>query len=156
MSGVVTRRAATEQDDAFLFELFKSVRRPDFAQLPLPPAQIDMLLKIQYTGQKQTYRLQYPGGDEIVLLDGDPIGRLWVYRDSHEHRLVDIALLPEVRNLGIGAGLVTEAIAAARAAGVRLSCSVVLNNAGSLRFHQRFGFRIVGQDEVRYNLALEP
>jgi ribosomal protein S18 acetylase RimI-like enzyme len=156
MSGKITRRAATEQDEGFLFELFKSVRMPDFAQLPLPPAQIDMLLKIQYAGQKQTYHAQYPDGDEIVLLDRKPVGRIWVYRGPAEHQLVDIALMPECRNCGIGAGLVTGAIEAARAAGVRLSCSVAVQNTGSLRFHERLGFRVVRQNEVRYSLAVEP
>ena len=64
--------------------------------------------------------------------------------------------MPEFRNRGIGAALVTEAIAAARAAGVRLRCSVAATNPGSLRFHQRLGFQIVGQDDLYYDLALEP
>jgi ribosomal protein S18 acetylase RimI-like enzyme len=69
---------------------------------------------------------------------------------------VDISLLPEFRNRGIGAALIAEAIGAARAAGVRLCCSVAATNPGSLRFHQRLGFQIVGQDEVFYDLAVEP
>jgi len=155
MSGAVTRRAATEQDDAFLFELFKTARLPDFAHVPLAPAQLDMLMNIQYAGQKQTYGMLYPGGDEIVLLDGKPAGRFWLYRGPAGHQLVDISLMPEYRNRGIGATLVTEAIAAARAAGMRLCCSVAATNPGSLRFHQRLGFRVVGQDEVYYDLAVE-
>jgi ribosomal protein S18 acetylase RimI-like enzyme len=69
---------------------------------------------------------------------------------------VDISLLPEFQNRGIGAALIAEAIAAARAAGVRLSCSVAVTNRGSLRFHQRLGFQVVGRDEVYYDLAVEP
>lgn len=156
MMNTVTRRAATEQDDTFLYELFKSVRLPDFAHLPLAPAQLEMLMRMQYNGQSLTYSSQYPGGHAVVLLDGNPVGRIWVYRGPQEHHLVDISLLPKYRNRGIGAGLVTEAIAAAREGGVRLICSVALTNPGSLRFHQRLGFRIVSQDEVYYDLALEP
>jgi ribosomal protein S18 acetylase RimI-like enzyme len=69
---------------------------------------------------------------------------------------VDISLMPEFRNRGIGASLLREAIAAARAAGVRLCCSVGVTNPGSLRFHQRLGFQIAGQDEIYYDLAIEP
>ena len=152
----VTRRAATEQDDAFLFALFKAVRLPDFEPAHLAPAQLDMLMSIQYAGQKQSYGAQYPSGHDIVLLDGKPIGRMWLYRGPSEHHLVDISLLPEFRNRGIGARVVAESIAAARAAGLRLCCSVALTNRGSLRFHQRLGFQIVGQDEVYYDLAVEP
>jgi ribosomal protein S18 acetylase RimI-like enzyme len=156
MTPSIATRAATADDDAFLFELFKAVRSPEFAQTPLAPAQIEMLLKFQYAGQKQSYSAQYPGGNHMVLMQAKPIGRIWLHCGATEHRLVDIALLPEFRNRGIGAALVAEAVAAARAAGVRLSCSVALTNHGSLRFHQRLGFRITGQDEVFYSLAVEP
>ena len=156
MTDAITIRPATEQDDAFLYSLFKAVRSPEFAHVPLEPAQLETLLSIQYAGQKYSYRAQYPGGDAIVLLEGTPIGRVWLHREASEHQLVDIALLPEYQNRGIGAALVTEAIAAARAAGVRLCCSVALSNVGSLRFHRRLGFQIVSQDEIYCELALEP
>jgi ribosomal protein S18 acetylase RimI-like enzyme len=115
-----------------------------------------MLLRIQYAGQKQTYGMEYPGGNEVVLLDGEAIGRIWLYRGTTEHHLVDIALMPEFRNRGIGSALVKDAIAGARAAGLRLRCSVAATNAGSLRFHQRLGFQVAGQDDLYYDLALEP
>ena len=152
----VTTRAATEQDDAFLFSLFKEVRSVEFAQARLATAQLDLLMNIQYAGQKQSYGAQYPAGNQIVLLDGKPIGRMWLYRGPAEHHLVDISLMAEFRNRGIGAALLREAIAAARAAGVRLCCSVAATNHGSLRFHQRLGFQIAGRDEVYYDLAVEP
>jgi L-amino acid N-acyltransferase YncA len=37
-----------------------------------------------------------------------------------------------------------------------LRCSVAATNAGSLRFHQRLGFQVAGQDDLYYDLALEP
>ena len=152
----VTTRAAEAQDEAFLFQLFKAVRGPDFARIPMAPEQFDMLLNMQYMGQKMTYGAQYPGGNQVVILDGSPIGRIWLHRAEGEHELVDIALLPEFRNRGIGTALVTEAISASRAAGVPLRCSVDIANPGSLRFHRRLGFQIVSQDEVQYQLAVEP
>jgi ribosomal protein S18 acetylase RimI-like enzyme len=152
----VTTRAATEHDDAFLFALFKSARSTEFAHASLAPQQLDLLMKIQYEGQKQTYRAQYPGGDAIILLEDEPIGRIWLFHGPAGHRLVDISLLPEFQNRGIGGALVTEAIEAAQAARVRLCCSVRATNPGSLRFHQRLGFRIVGQDDLDYDLAVEP
>jgi ribosomal protein S18 acetylase RimI-like enzyme len=156
MTPAVTTRAATEQDDAFLFELFKAVRLPEFAYASLAPAQHDLLMDIQYAGQKQSYNAQYAGGDHIVLVDGLPIGRIWLFRGDAEHQLVDISLMPEFRNRGIGGVLVRDAVAAARDAGVRLCCSVAVTNAASLRFHQRLGFQIAGQDEIYYELAIEP
>ena len=111
MTPSITTRAATEDDDVFLFGLFRAVRLPEFAHAPLAPAQLDLLLSIQYAGQKQSYGAEYPGGDEVVLLDGQAIGRIWLYRGAEEHHLVDIALMPEYRNRGIGSALVKDAIA---------------------------------------------
>ena len=156
MTPSITTRAATPDDDAFLFELFQAVRAPEFALTPLAPEHLDMLMRMQFAGQKRTYNAQYPGGDHIILMQTKPIGRIWLHRTASAHHLVDIALLPEFQNRGIGAALIGDAIAAARAAGVRLCCSVALTNPGSLRFHQRMGFRIVSQDEVFYQLAVEP
>ncbi len=153
----VSRRRATEEDDAFLFDLFRAVRAPEFAGALIPAAQLDLLMRIQYAGQKQSYAVQYPDSDhELVLVDGDLVGRIWFFRMPSEHRLVDIALLPEYRNRGIGSGLLRQAIANAGQSGVPLRCSVGITNAGSLRFHQRLGFRIVSQDEVYAEMELEP
>lgn len=154
MTHSVTTRPATEQDDAFLFRLFQAVRLPEFAQLPLPSAQLDSLMRMQYNGQKHSYAASYPEGDRIVLVDGHPAGRLWVYQSATGHHLVDIALLPEFRNRGVGAELLERVIGDARGAGARLRCSVALTNAGSLRFHQRMGFQIVAQDGVYADLVL--
>ncbi len=156
MTPSITTRAASKQDDAFLFGLFQAVRLPEFAHAGLAGVQLDLLMNIQYAGQMQTYGAEYPGGDEIVLLDGEAIGRIWLYRGTAEHHLVDIALMPEYRNRGIGTALLQDAIAGARAAGVRLRCSVAATNPGSLRFHQRLGFLVAGRDELYYDLALEP
>ncbi len=154
MTPAFTTRAATAQDDDFLFVLFKAVRSEDFVLVSATPAQIESLLRMQYAGQKQTYGTQYPGGNRIVLLEGRPIGRIWLFQGPAGHHLVDISLLPEYRNCRIGAALVTEAATAARAAGVSLCCSVAVTNHGSLRFHQRHGFRITSRDELYYHLEL--
>jgi len=157
MSSPVTLRPATEQDDPFLYDLFKAVRMPDFAHVPLAPEQLEGLMKMQYAGQKFSYSTQYPGpGHDIILLDDAPIGRIWVHRSDSEHLLVDIALMPAFQNRGIGAVLLQDVIAAATLAGVPVKCSVAATNPGSLRFHQRLGFQVVAQDMMYYELEHQP
>ena len=157
MSSPVTLRPATEQDDGFLYDLFKAVRMPDFAHVTLPPEQLEGLMKMQYAGQKFSYSTQYPGpGHDIVMLDGAPVGRIWMSRSESEHLLVDIALLPAVQNRGIGGALLHDVLAAAKQAGVPVKCSVAVTNPGSLRFHQRLGFQIVARDELYYELERQP
>jgi ribosomal protein S18 acetylase RimI-like enzyme len=149
----ISLRPARAEDSPFLYELFKSVRAPQFAVLALPAEQLESLMRMQYQARTGTYRAHYPDSDNAVVLSGDrPIGQLWVFRSSEEHRIVDIALLPDVRGQGIGGSLLAQVIAEASASGVPLRCSVATNNEGSLRLHQRLGFRITGQDEAYYRL----
>jgi ribosomal protein S18 acetylase RimI-like enzyme len=150
----ISRRPATDQDDAFLFELFKTTRA-EFANVLIPPAQLDSLMRMQHAAQTNTYTQQYAGDHEIILLDGNPIGRIWVWRGPNQYRLVDISILPDWRNRGIGSDLLRETIGVARAAGLPLGCAVATNNPGSLRFHQRLGFRVVSQDELQWQLVLD-
>jgi ribosomal protein S18 acetylase RimI-like enzyme len=153
----ITRRPASEQDGPFLWELFQAVRMADFAHLPMPPAQLEMLLRMQFQAQTVGYRAQYPNANhEIVLCEGRPAGRILVDRAGTEFQLVDISLGPAHQGQGIGTALVTGLIEEARSAGVPLCCSVATNNPGSLRFHQRLGFRVVAQDAVYYRLERPP
>ena len=135
----------------------RTVRAEEFARVPLPPEQLEMLVRMQYQALRNaSYAMQYPSGNDIILYDGKAVGRIWIYQGGAEHRLVDIALLPEYRNFGIGSELVKAARSAAWEAGMPLTCSVAVDNAASLRFHERLGFRIVGRDEVYCDLSAEP
>jgi ribosomal protein S18 acetylase RimI-like enzyme len=153
MVSETTLRPATQADEAFLFELFKSVRTQEFAPMGLPQAQLDMLLRIQYQGQTATYKDLYADSrHSIVLCGGVPVGRMWVHRGTDEYCLVDIAFLPDYRNKGIGTELVRQLIAEAETAGAPLRCSVATSNSGSLKFHQRLGFAVTGRDQMYFRL----
>jgi ribosomal protein S18 acetylase RimI-like enzyme len=115
------------------------------------------LLRMQFQAQAGSYREQYPNSEHsIVLLDGAPAGRIWVDRAAARFLLVDISILPAFQNRGLGAALVSGLIAEATGAGVPVQCSVALTNQGSLRFHRRLGFEILGHDGVYYALERKP
>ena len=67
-------------------------------------------------------------------------GRLYVARWSDEIRIVDIALLPDYGNRGIGTTLLRELQSEAAAAGRPLRIHVERFNP-ALRFYERLGFR---------------
>jgi|ERR1051326_3988850 ribosomal protein S18 acetylase RimI-like enzyme len=153
----IAKRPATAEDAAFLFALFREVRGPEFAAAGLAPAQLDMLLEMQFRAQAAGYSAQYPDAEHsIILADGVPAGRIWVQRSPEEFLLVDISMLGACRNRGIGSALLRELVVEARAAGVPLRSSVAVTNPASLRFHQRLGFTIAAQDEVYYDLVAAP
>ena len=152
-----TLRSAAPEDDSFLFELFQAVRGGEFAQWGLPTCQLGPLLRMQFQAQAGSYRANYPSSDHsIVLVDGERAGRIWIDRGPARYVLVDISLLPAFQNRAIGTALVSDLVAQARAAAVPVECHVALNNPGSLRFHQRLGFTITGQDQMYLRLECRP
>ena len=68
---------------------------------------------------------------------------------------MDIALLPEYRNGGIGSGLLRELLEEAAATSRRLTIHVERYNP-ALRLYRRLGFEPVGETGVYLLLALNP
>ena len=153
MSGSITLRPVTTQDEPFLYNLYKLSRAEEFSAAPFTDAQFDALMRMQYSARKGSYEAQFPGADHsVVAVDGTDAGQVWIFRDNSQHRLVDISILTPYQNKGLGTRLVNDLIQQARTAGLPLTCSVATNNPGSLRFHQRLGFHITSQNELYYQL----
>jgi phosphinothricin acetyltransferase len=74
-----------------------------------------------------------------------PVSRRAVYRGVAE---VSIYVASRSRGQGIGARLLAELVSASEASGYwTLQASVLAENAGSIRLHERAGFRVVGRRE---------
>lgn len=102
-------RPATVDDEAFLFNLYASSRGDDLRQLEWEEQRINEFLKLQFEAQQRFLENEYRRPDDrIVLMNGEAIGRVLVERRDHEIRGVDVALLPEFRNKGIGSWLITQ------------------------------------------------
>jgi ribosomal protein S18 acetylase RimI-like enzyme len=149
----ITLRPAIEQDEPFLYNLYKLSRVEEFSMTGINELQFDLLMRMQYSARKATYESNYPDARRsVVSTDGADAGQIWVFNDRTQYRLIDIVIANEFQNQGIGAALIKDLIAQASQAGVPLRCSVATNNPGSLRFHQRLGFRIVKGDEAYYQM----
>ena len=92
---------------------------------------------------------------QVILADGQPAGRLYVARWPNEIRIVDITLLPEYRNSGIGTRLLKGLMAEARRAQKVLSIHVELFNP-ALRLYTRLGFVKTGEHGVYYRMDWTP
>jgi ribosomal protein S18 acetylase RimI-like enzyme len=141
---VVARRPATPDDYEELVRVYASTRADELSQVTWwDDAQKLDFCRSQYDAQKREYDARFPRAEyDVVLLDGRTAGRIWVGRDEKEIRLLDIALLPEARNQGVGAVLVGALMEEARSSGRRLRHMVFTLNKQALRFYERLGFRV--------------
>lgn len=120
---------------------------------PLPAAQAGTLMRMQFLARRQSYGADFPGSlPAIVLRCEEIVGTLWVAGRADEYRVVDIAILNAFRGNGIASALVRALIEEARSGGKVVCSSVAKSNAVSLRFHERLGFAIRGEDAVYYQL----
>jgi ribosomal protein S18 acetylase RimI-like enzyme len=137
----VTLRAATPDDEPFLCRLYATTRESELALVAWPDDQKTAFVEMQFAAQAQYYREHYHDTTfDVILLDAAAIGRLYVARWTDEIRIVDIALLPECCNRGIGTQLLRELQEEARAAGKPLRIHVERFNP-ALRLYARLGFR---------------
>jgi GNAT superfamily N-acetyltransferase len=152
VSGLVLRDERIE-DEAFLRELYASTRIDELASVGWSPAQADGFLRMQFDLQRTHYRQHYADASFlIVVLDGRPVGRLYVHYTSRDVRVLDISLVPDVRRKGVGRWLLETVIEKADGLSAPVTLHVALENPAR-RLYERLGFRAVTQDAM--NLFME-
>ena len=111
---------------------------------------------MQFNAQRSHYRLHYPEARfDIIEHEGQSIGRLYLAEVEGEIRLMDIALLPEKRNQGIGGDLTRAGLAFARATDLKITLHVEEENPAK-RLYDRLGFEVVGEQSFYKKMAWRP
>jgi len=137
----VSLRPVTDADQEFLVGVYASTRAAELAQVDWDDSQKDAFIRWQFGLQKQDYYTRYPDARyEVILIDDQPAGRIWVGTDDTQIRLLDIALLPEFQNRGAGAFLLRQLIDEAKRAQKPLRHMVFMLNENAHRFYERLGF----------------
>jgi GNAT superfamily N-acetyltransferase len=155
-AGEITLRQATDADRDFLFEAYAATRDAELAQVPWTEAQKRVFLWQQFEAQDHEYRRAYPDGQfSVVELSGNRVGRLYLRHGTNDIRIIDLALLPEFRNWGIGSRLLGDLAHDADRSGRTLSIHVEVFNSGARRLYERFGFELT-EDKGVYLLLTRP
>lgn len=105
-------------------------------------AQRDAFLKIQFAGQTAQYAGYENTDHQIVESNGVSVGRLFLDRPPQEITLVDISLLSEFRNTGIGTFLIGKLLTQAKESCVPVRLHVRQANP-AIHLYQRLGFSII-------------
>lgn len=133
-------RPATASDLPFVTALFASTREAERPYFTGDQSLWDMLMENQALAQDRHYRAHYPGATiDILQLGEEAVGRLCLCALPQEIRVMDIALVPRLRNQGRGSALLKEIMAE----GVRRQLPVRLhveNFNPAFRLYKRLGF----------------
>ena len=147
----LTFRAIAESDLPFLARVYSSTRAEELAITTLTDVQKAAFLEAQFRLQHAHYQKYYPEADWLIVSHrGDDVGRLYVERWPSQHRIIDIALLPEHRGKGLGELLLRDLMDEAAACGKDVSIHVEKYNP-AMRLYRRLGF-VTEEDKGVYDL----
>jgi ribosomal protein S18 acetylase RimI-like enzyme len=142
-------KQAGPDDEAVLFQLFTAVRSEELGMRHWDQELRNRMLGFQFEAQRRGYREQWPDADtRLILRDGSPVGWLIVSRGGAVARAIDLAIVPDARNAGIGARVCLALQGEAAAAGRPLVISVLRSNVRARALYVRLGFRVTGETDL--------
>ena len=155
--GVLTLRPVGPEDEEFLLRVYASTRERELAQVVWGEGQREQFLRWQFNLQRREYAGRFPDAEyDVILVDGRPAGRVWVGADPGQIRLLDIALLPEFQNRGVGTLLLRALIGRARREGKPLRHMVFTLNDDAHRFYERLGFAVIEDFDAYKHMEWRP
>ena len=140
-----------EVDRPFLLRVYSSTREEEMAMVPWDEGEKRSFLEMQFRAQHVHYMEHFSQASfDLILCEGEPVGRLYVDRRPDEIRLIDIALLPEHRGRGLGGSIMADLLAEGEGQGLPVQIHVEQNNP-AMRLYERLGFEKV-EDQGVYHL----
>jgi ribosomal protein S18 acetylase RimI-like enzyme len=147
-------RPVTAEDAEFLYRLYCTTREDELNVANFPAEQREPFLRMQFDAQKTHYEKFYPDSEHRIITVGEKsVGREYVNRAAGEILLVDLVLLPEFCNLGIGSILLENLCKESTRTGKPLRLYVVKFNNRALSLYERLGFYEI--DDTGVYLLLE-
>jgi ribosomal protein S18 acetylase RimI-like enzyme len=136
-------RHVVDADYPFLNTLYADTRAAEMALVSWSEDEKAKFLASQFALQDKHYRNVYRNADFLVVEQQDrPIGRVYVNRSDREIRLMEITLVPESRNRGLGSALLHELMDEARSVGAQLTLHIEPHNPAQ-RLYRRLGFYLI-------------
>lgn len=136
-------RPATAADQPWLRGLYASTREQELALIERDTR--DAFIVLQFKAQHASYTSRYPAAQQqIIELDGLPVGRLWLHQDTREILVLDISLLPPWRGRGLGTRCLQPLLQQAQGHGQALRLHVMAENPAR-RLYERLGLSVTGR-----------
>lgn len=151
-----TLRPAVASDRPFLVELYAETRAAELSIVPWTDEQRGTFLDLQFRAQDNDYHSRYPTASfDVVLADGEAVGRLYVDRSEETLHLIDIAVVAAWQHHGIGtvllADLLDEAVRSDR------PVTLFVDSANPVRaWYERLGFVTTGENALYTQMTWRP
>jgi ribosomal protein S18 acetylase RimI-like enzyme len=148
-ASAVSLRPVRAEDEEFLCAVYAGTRADELALVPWDEAQRAAFIRFQFAAQQRFYKGEFPDAEhQLILNNGEPVGRLYVDRRAQAIRILDIALLPAHRGLGIGTPLIKALMA--EAAGSARAVSIYVDRDGrAQRLFARLGFSVREENGIQ-------
>lgn len=151
-----TLRPVTDDDAGFLLQLYKSSRGEDLRELGWDETRVEEFLEMQYAAQRTFDDQDYAqANDEVILAGGKRAGRLHVDCRENEIRCIDLALLPEFRNRGLGTVLLRGLQRRAADADKPLRLQVI-RYSRAISLFERLGFVRTSESGTHFQMEWKP
>lgn len=140
----VSLRPVTADDKEFLVSVYAGTRAKELAQVQWEEGQKEAFIRWQFEMQQKEYETRFPDARyDVILVDGIPAGRIWVGIDDKQIRLLDIAVMDQFQNRGVGTILLRRLMDEAARVNKPLRHMVFVLNDNAHRFYERLGFRVI-------------
>lgn len=146
-------RWMSDADMPFLRQLYRSTREDELDITGWEEDQKQSFIDMQFRAQHTHYQKHYPDALWLIIEQACcPVGRLYLERWTREHRIIDIALLPQVRGRGLGGAVLLDLHDEAAADGKAVSIHVEKVNP-AMSLYRRLGYKTV-EDKGVYDLLV--
>ena len=113
-------------------------------------------LQMQYAARQKYYQAHFPRASQDIIWEGSaPLGQLYVDRRETEIRILDIALLPQVRGCGIGTRFLYDLMEEAQSNQKKISIYVDTSSP-FLAWFQHLGFISAEENGISCLLEWHP
>lgn len=151
-TNAVALRALRSDDMDFIHRLYAGSRAQEKFRSGCSAEQIAVFLRQQCITQHTDYQTHYSDEElSIIELEGQAIGRLYMFRGPTTLDLIDITLLPGFQGLGIGSALIEAQLRRADEQGLQVELFVESDNPAQRRYG-RLGFCVCGNSGVYLKL----
>jgi ribosomal protein S18 acetylase RimI-like enzyme len=145
VSRSITLRPVRPEDRDLLVVLYATTRADEMQLVPWTDEQKAVFVKMQFVAREGEYQKRYPSAThEIVEVNGTPAGQLYVARLQKEIRIIDITIMPQERNRGIGTFLLKKLLKEGQQNNLPVTIYVEESNV-SLKLFERLAFKQVDQ-----------